>query len=177
MGALPEQTNANVAMVTGLQQQLETTSNAIRGEQDRLSVIERQIEAMKAGATSEVAVPGLPATASSATLRVVTLERELAVRARQLHGPASRRSSVCATSCRRRRQRRRLKPAVRAEERITTLRVDPDYRALLADQEQVRLRIRDLQRNAAQIRAQIAMYRARVDVGAARRAADRDAAA
>ena len=79
MGALPEQTNANVAMVTGLQQQLETTANAIRGEQDRLSVIERQIEGMKAGATSEVAVPGLPATASPAAVRVVTLERELAV--------------------------------------------------------------------------------------------------
>jgi succinoglycan biosynthesis transport protein ExoP len=40
MGALPEQTTANVAMVTGLQQQLETTGNAIRGEQDRLSMIE-----------------------------------------------------------------------------------------------------------------------------------------
>src|SRR5262245_30552446 len=72
MGALPEQTNANVAMATGLQQQLETTANAIRGEQDRLSVIERQIESMKAGVTTDVAVPGTPAVASPAAVPVVT---------------------------------------------------------------------------------------------------------
>jgi polysaccharide biosynthesis transport protein len=50
-----------------------------------------------------------------------------------------------------------------AEERVTTLRVDPNYRSLLADQQQLRLRIRELQRNESQIRSQIAMYRARVE--------------
>jgi polysaccharide chain length determinant protein (PEP-CTERM system associated) len=162
MGALPEQTNANVAMVTGLQQQLETTGNAIRGEQDRLSIIERQIESLKAGATSDVAVPGMPATASPAAVRVVTLERQLAVLrgnytdrhpevVRVREELASARTEAAAEASR------------PAEERITTLRVDPNYRALIADQEQARLRIRELQRNESQIRAQIGMYRARVE--------------
>jgi succinoglycan biosynthesis transport protein ExoP len=162
MGALPEQTHANVAMVTGLQQQLETTANGIRGEQDRLSTIERQIDAMKAGAANEVPVPGVPATASSAAVRVVTLERELEV-ARgtytDKHPDVVRLRDELAAA----------KAAVKAEqarpetERMATLRVDPTYRALLSDAERARLRIRDLQRQESQIRAQIGMYRARVD--------------
>jgi succinoglycan biosynthesis transport protein ExoP len=162
MGALPEQTNANVAMATGLQQQLETTANAIRGEQDRLSIIERQIEAMKAGATSEVQVPGMPATASPAAVRAVTLERQLAVARGNYtdRHPEVMRLREELTSAKSEAAAEASRPA---EERITTLRVDPNYRALLADQEQARLRIRDLQRNESQIRAQIGMYRARVE--------------
>ena len=162
MGALPEQTNANVAMVTGLQQQLETTGNAIRGEQDRLSVIERQIEGMRAGATSEVAIPGMPASASPAAIRVLTLERQLAVARGNYtdrHPEIIRLRDELATA----KTDAEAEASRPAEERITTLSVDPNYRALLADQEQARLRIRELQRNESQIRAQIGMYRARVE--------------
>jgi len=162
MGALPQQTGANVAMVTGLQQQLETTVNAIRGEQDRLSMIERQVEAMKAGAANEVPVPGIPATASSSAVRVVQLERTLEV-ARGTYTdkhPEIVRLKDDLTAAH---------AAVKAEqgrpesERIATLRVDPGYRALLADAERVRLRVRELERREGQIQAQIGMYRARVD--------------
>src|SRR5688500_3092056 len=78
MGALPEQTSANVAMVTGLQQQLETTGNAIRGEQDRLSVIDRQLETSRAGSlvTVQSSVPGSPIVPASAAGRVAFLERQ-----------------------------------------------------------------------------------------------------
>lgn len=162
MGALPEQTNANVAMVTGMQQQLETTANAIRGEQDRLSVIERQIESMKAGATQEVALPGMPATASSSAVRVVQLERELAVARGNYtdRHPEIVRLREELSSARAEAAAEAARPI---EERVTTLRVDPTYRALLGDQEQARLRIRELQRNEGQIRAQIGMYRSRVE--------------
>jgi len=162
MGALPEQTNANVAMVTGLQQQLETTGNAIRGEQDRLSVIERQIEGMKAGVAAEVTVPGMPATASPAAVRLVALERQLAVARGNYtdRHPEIIRLREELSSARTEAASEASRPA---EERITTLRIDPNYRALLADQEQARLRIRELQRNEGQTRAQIGMYRARVD--------------
>ena len=163
MGALPQQTHANVAMATGLQQQLETNGNAIRGEQDRLSIVERQIAAMKAGAANEVSVPGsVPAMASPAAIRVVTLERELEVtrgKYTDKHPEIVRLRDELAAA----------KAAVRAEEarpeseRLATLRVDPNYRALLADAEQARFRIRVLQRQEAQIRSQIGMYRARVD--------------
>lgn len=163
MGALPEQTQANVAMVTGLQQQLETTRNAIRGEQDRLSVIERQIAAMKAGAAQETAVAGsVPAVATPAAVRVVQIERELEVArgnytdkhpeiVRLRDELAAARAAVAAEQAR---------PET---ERLATLRVDPTYRALLSDAEQARLRIAQLRRQETQIGAQIAMYRARVD--------------
>jgi polysaccharide biosynthesis transport protein len=162
MGALPEQTNANVAMVTGLQQQLETNANTIRGEQDRLSMIERQIEAMKAGAANEVGVPGLPATASASAVRVVQLERALDV---TLGNYTEKHPEIV----RLRDELTAAKAAVAADEarpeteRIANLRVDPNYRALLTDAERSRLRIRDLERHEAQIRAQIGMYRVRVD--------------
>jgi uncharacterized protein involved in exopolysaccharide biosynthesis len=162
MGALPEQTNANVAMVTGLQRQLETTGNAIRGEQDRLSMVERQVEALKAGAANEVPVPGVPAMASSAAVRVVQLERELEV-ARgnytEKHPEIVRLRDELASA----------RASVEAEqgrpesERVASLRVDPTYRSLLSDAERARLRIRELQRQESQIGAQIAMYRSRVD--------------
>lgn len=162
MGALPEQTGANVAMVTGLQQQIETTANAIRGEQDRLSIIERQVESLKAGAANEVPVPGLPATASPAAIRVVQLERELEVArgnytdkhpevVRLRDELAAARASVTAEQAR------------PESERVASLRVDPSYRALLSDAERSRLRIRELQRRESQIQSQIGMYRARVD--------------
>jgi polysaccharide chain length determinant protein (PEP-CTERM system associated) len=162
MGALPEQTHANVAMVTGLQQQLETTGNAIRGEQDRLSFVERQIDSMKAGAANEVPVPGVPATASPAAVRAVQLERELEIaRATYTdkHPEIIRLKEDLAAAL----------ASVKAEqkrpesERVATLRVDPTYRALQADAERVRMRIRELERQEANIRTQISMYRARVD--------------
>lgn len=162
MGALPEQTAANVAMVTGLQQQLETTTNAIRGEQDRLSMIERQLESMQAGGVGDVALPGAPPSASPAAVRAVALERELAA-ARgaytERHPEVVRlRDEVAAA---------RAAAAVEAnrprEDREASLRVDPVYRGLLADREQARLRIRDLQREEGQTRSQIGVYRARVD--------------
>lgn len=162
MGALPEQTTANVAMVTGLQQQLESTSNAMRGEQDRLSMVERQIGAMKAGAANEVPVPGILATASPSAVRVVQLERELEVARGNYtdkHPEIVRLKDELAAA----------RAAVTAEqgrpesERVATLRVDPNYRALLADAERARLRIRELQRQESNVRAQIGMYRARVD--------------
>ena len=163
MGALPQQTHANVTMVTGLQQQLETTGNAIRGEQDRLSIIERQIAAMKAGAANEVSMPGsVPSMASPAAIRVIMLERDLDVamgRYTEKHPEVLRLRDELAAA----------KASVTAEqgrpesERMASLRVDPNYRALLADAEQVRLRIRVLQRQEANIRSQIGMYTARVD--------------
>ena len=164
MGSLPEQTQANVAMVTGLQQQLETTTNAIRGEQDRLSVVERQIETMKSGSvTADIAVAGpVSVSASPAAVRLAQVERDLVVAQTQYterHPEIIRLKDEHAKA-----KAAALAEASRPEEeRTATLRVDPAYRSLLADREQGRLRIRELQRQEAQIRGQIGMYRARVE--------------
>lgn len=163
MGALPEQTSANVQMVTGMQQQLDTTSNAIRGEQDRLSTIERNIDAARAGASNPAAAPGAPPMASSAAARVAQIEQRIG----GLRGTitdkhpdmqmlneelAAARAAAAAEA---------TKPM---EDRVATLRFDPSYAALLRDQEQARFRIRDLQREEELIRAQIATYRSRVEL-------------
>jgi polysaccharide chain length determinant protein (PEP-CTERM system associated) len=163
MGALPEQTNANVAMATGLQQQLESTANAIRGEQDRLSVIERQLETMRAGVNA-AAVPGgaAPAVASPAALRVVELERQLEV-ARGLY--TDKHPEIVKL----RGEIEAARAAVTAEtnrpqeDRVASLQIDPNYRALTRDAEQARLRIAGLQREESQIRGRIGMYQARVE--------------
>ena len=73
MGRLPEQTGANLQTLNGLRQQLESTNTALRGEQDRLSMIERQLEAMRQGAE------GLP------------------LRAGRRRGARRRREPACAT--------------------------------------------------------------------------------
>src|SRR5258705_279082 len=73
MGALPEQTQANVALLTGMQQQLESTTNAVRGEQDRLSFIERQIDAMKGNVVTDISVPGASPSTPASQLRVMQI--------------------------------------------------------------------------------------------------------
>ena len=50
MGRLPDQMNANVSMVNGMRQQHESLSLQLRTEQDRLSMVEGQLEQMKQGA-------------------------------------------------------------------------------------------------------------------------------
>jgi len=163
MGALPEQTQSNVSMVTGLQQQLETTVNALRGEQDRLSVIDRQIDAMKTGAANELAVAGVSGvTVSAPAARVIALENELAS-ARAVYTekhPEILRLRDELEAARKDAAAEANKPA---EDRMTALRMDPTYRALLTDREQARLRINDLQRQQTNIQEQIGMYRARVE--------------
>ncbi len=77
MGRLPEQTNANLAMVSAMQRQLESNATTMRAEQDRLSMIERQIDALQQGADSAVARDQGHAGRDGA-VRVQTLRRELA---------------------------------------------------------------------------------------------------
>jgi polysaccharide chain length determinant protein (PEP-CTERM system associated) len=163
MGALPEQTQSNVTMATGLQQQLQTTVSALRGEQDRLSVIDRQIDAMKTGAGNEITVTGVPgATISAPAARVIALENELAA-ARAIYTekhPEIVRLRDELQSAKKDAAADANKPA---DDRLASLRVDPGYRALLGDREQARLRINELQRQQANIQEQIGMYRSRVE--------------
>ena len=77
MGRLPEQTNANLQMVSALQRQLETNATSIRGEQDRLSILERQIQGMEQGADEELSsLKGTPG--ETAQSRAASLRRDLA---------------------------------------------------------------------------------------------------
>jgi uncharacterized protein involved in exopolysaccharide biosynthesis len=48
-------------------------------------------------------------------------------------------------------------------DRLALLQLDPAYRQLASDRETARLRVADLQRAEAQLRAQVAMYQSRVE--------------
>ena len=161
IGQLPEQTQANLQTLTGLRQQMDANATQLRGEQDRLSMIERQLEGMKAG--TALGVPGLvDMTNASPEARVLMLQRDLAA-ARltytDKHPEIIRLQDELATA----RKEAAADQKRPAEERTARLQVDPAYRQLTSDREMVRLRIRDLTRADADIRRQISSYQARVE--------------
>jgi len=159
MGRLPEQTSANLAMVTGLQRQLEANATALRGEQDRLTMIERQIEAMQQGADEPL---GKGAPIESSQARVISLRRALAdaqltftdkhpeiIRLKQELADAEKAAAA-----------ERSRPSA---DRLAILNAMPEYRQLLKDREAAKMRIAEMQRAAAQTNASIRQYQARVE--------------
>lgn len=158
MGSLPEQTQANLAMAAGIRQQLESNAMGLRGEQDRLTMIERQIESMRRGA-EDVLLPGGAATGHA---RVVQLQKALAD-ARGVYTdkhPEIQRLQDELAQAKRDAEHAMTQPE---EERLSTLKFDPAYRQLLADRETARMRIRDMQRAESRARAQLAAYESRVE--------------
>jgi len=160
MGRLPEQTNANLQMVSGLQRQLETVATTTRGEQDRLSMIERQIDAMQQGLDVTAGGPGTPV--QTAQGRVFALERALAdaqLTFTDKHPEIVRLKQELADA-RKAAASERDQPAA---DRLSVLRSMPEYRQLTKDREAAKLRIADLQRQQKQITQAIAQYQARVE--------------
>ena len=91
MGRLPEQTQGNLQMVGGLRQQQENTSMSLRSDEDRLAMIERQIEAMKGGTVDTGTTVG---TVSSSQQRIAALRKELDAASATYHGKAPRGSAA-----------------------------------------------------------------------------------
>jgi succinoglycan biosynthesis transport protein ExoP len=167
IGQLPEQTGANLQTLSGLRQQLDANATALRGEQDRLTMIERQLDGLKQGAADVTIVPRPSAPASesagsTAESRVVALQRELAaaritytdkhpevVRLQEELGTARKEAAVV-----------RQQPV---ETRTAQLQTDPAYRQLTADREMSRMRTNELSRADTDVRRQIAVYQSRVE--------------
>jgi polysaccharide biosynthesis transport protein len=160
MGRLPEQMQANLAMAGGLRTQQETTALSLRNEQDRLAMVERQIDAMKqGGADAPVGKgPGGP----GAKERLAALRAELAAAKgtyTEKHPEIQRLTAEVADA----------EAAVQAEstrppaDRLPGLSVDPVYRQLLSERDTSRLRIRELERANARASAEIARYQGRVE--------------
>ena len=161
MGRLPEQTNSNLAMVSAMQRQLESASTSTRGEQDRLSMIERQIENMQQGADDAIAATrGTPA--ETAQSRVLALRRELATAQltyTEKHPETIRLKDEIATA-------ERASAAERSRpvsDRLAILNANPEYRQLLKDRETTKMRIAESQRQQAGITREIAQYQGRVE--------------
>ena len=164
MGSLPEQTQSNVAVMTASQQQLMAASNALRAEQDRLLVLEREINSSRP-TMADPADPGRSAAAPSlspSTVRILTLEKELAARRLVV---TDKHPDITNLQLELARVKAEAADEVTApaEQREAQLRSDPAYAALLREREQVKLNIASLQRQVEAYNAQIGRYMSRVD--------------
>jgi polysaccharide chain length determinant protein (PEP-CTERM system associated) len=160
MGRLPEQTNANLQMVAALQRQLESNATAMRGEQDRLSLIERQMQAIEQGI--DVGPVGGAAPGMSVQARVVALRNELA--AAQLnytdkHPEVMRLKDELATA-EQAASAERTRPL---SDRMTVLQANPEYKQLVKDRETTKMRLAELQRQQANANNEIRGYQSRVE--------------
>jgi len=144
MGRLPEQTNSNLAMVATMQRQLESATTNTRSEQDRLSIIERQIESMQQGAEEAIAATrGTPT--ENAQSRVLSLRRELAnaqLSFTDKHPEIIRLKDEIATA----EKAAAAEKARPASDRMAILNANPEYRQLLKDRETTKMRITESQR-------------------------------
>jgi polysaccharide chain length determinant protein (PEP-CTERM system associated) len=163
IGQLPEQTQANLQTLGGLRQQLDTNASSLRGEQDRLSLIDRQIAAMtQSGAAASRVSQTVSGAESGPDTRLAALESELAA-ARltytERHPEVVRLRDEVAIA----RQRAAAEEQRPAAERVAAVQTDPAYRQLEVDREAARLRVRELEGMDASLRRQIDLYQARVE--------------
>jgi len=163
MGRLPEQTNANLAMVSAMQRQLESNATTLHAEQDRLSMIERQIEGLQQQQASDSAAVGTKGgAADTPSVRVQTLRRELAdaqLNYTNKHPEVVRLKDELATA-EKEAAAERARPA---EDRAAALNATPEYRQLQKDREVSKMRIAELQRQQKDINGQVAQYQTRVE--------------
>jgi len=160
MGRLPEQTQANLQMVGGLRQQHDSTTMSLRSEQDRLAMLERQIEAMRRGAAD---APLWKAGGIAAPQeRVAALRRQLEEAQSMFTDkhPEIQRLKTEIASAESLADAERQRPAA---DREPALNADPTYRQLLAERETSRLRIREHERALARTLGAIAKYEGRVE--------------
>jgi polysaccharide biosynthesis transport protein len=165
MGRLPEQTQANLQTLSGLRQQLESNATALRGEQDRLSMIERQVDDMTKGTSGVFFLPrggGDTASVAPPETRVMMIERELAD-ARMMytdkHPEVARLQDELKTA----RADAAAEKQRPTSDRVAQLSLDPAYRQLVSDREMTNLRVRDLQRTQSDLNRQISLYQGRVE--------------
>ena len=166
IGQLPEQTQANLQTLSGLRQQIDSNATALRGEQDRLSMIERQLEAMTQGGVGRGrrgAAAAPPASRRSAQTPASS-RSSASWRPPACRTPTStRRSCACRTSSPPRGPKPRAITSVRRPIAWRSSRPTRPTGSSSADRETARLRIRELERVEADLRRQIGVYQARVE--------------
>ena len=158
MGKLPEQSAANLGTLAGLRQQLEATSNSLRGEQDRLSLIERQVQSVREGLYASAGPQG----ATTPQGRIVSLQRELAAARSKYTAkhPEILYLEEEIKNARAELETMRKQPTSSREE---ILAGDPTFQQLNAERSMVQLRIRGLRRQEAQLQGDIVRYQQRVE--------------
>jgi succinoglycan biosynthesis transport protein ExoP len=158
IGRLPEQTQANLHTLTSLRQQLDSNGIQQRFQQERVSNLQRQMELMEQDVARGIAGGG-----NAATNRVTTLEAQLAV-ARGMYTDKHPEVQRLDAELKAALQEATAPPARAEGDTKARLQVNPAYRQLQTDLNMANAQIRELQRGAATLRAQIADYQSRVEV-------------
>ena len=162
MGQLPEQSGANLATLGGLRQQLVSDTLQMRGERDRLTLIDRQIDAIDKNSVDEPTIGRAADSGSATDARVATIERELATARTTYtdkHPEVQRLQEELAAAQNDARLARQQPPA----DRMAKLQRNLAYLQLVGDREVARGRIRDLERDAADTQVAIARYQSRIE--------------
>lgn len=163
MGRLPDQMNANISMVNGLRQQHDSLSLQLRAEQDRLSMIEGQIESMKQGSGGLTMTSTGAAAIQAAQNRINELQRQLtqyrAAGYTDQHPDIVQTKEELTVAQRELTSARQQPSAGNAD----VLSADPGYRQKVQERDAAKLHIAQLQRQIAQALSQIGSYQARVE--------------
>jgi polysaccharide chain length determinant protein (PEP-CTERM system associated) len=163
MGRLPDQMDANIQMVNGLRQQLESLSTQLRGETERLSQIDSTMDLMRQGIGSAAGLTSTGAAAiQGSQARITTLQQELtqarALGWTDLHPEIVRIKGELAEA-----QKESASGRESPGSRDQILNADPLYRQKVEERNGTRVRIAQLRAAETQARAQIGMFQARVE--------------
>jgi polysaccharide chain length determinant protein (PEP-CTERM system associated) len=164
MGRLPDQISANVAMVNGLRSQLESISMQLRGEQDRLSVLETRLDEMRRGASASAMPASTIGQVQALQTRIAQLQQQIT--AEKALGKTDKHPDVVSLQADIASARAELNTVTKqsaAANRDDLLQADPIFRQALNERDTAKARIRTLQAAETQARAQIASYQSRVD--------------
>jgi polysaccharide biosynthesis transport protein len=162
MGRLPDQINANVSMVNGLRQQLESISIQLRGEQDRLSILESRVDDMRRGAGNAEIPASTLGQIHAVQQRIAQLQQQLT--AERALGKTDKHPDVSSLQADIAAARAELTAINKSpSNRDELLQADPIFRQAVMERDNARARIRTLQAAESQARAQIGSYQSRVD--------------
>jgi succinoglycan biosynthesis transport protein ExoP len=162
IGRLPDQIGANVQMVNGARQQFESLSIQIRAQQDQISILEGQVDAMRQGTGAEGMTSSAMAASQAAQKHLDDLQAQLAsdraLGYTDKHPDVQRlqeeikgaRAEVTAS---------KVEPASREE----TLKSDPLYRQKQQELQLAKVHLKELQASAGSAQSQIGAYQSRVE--------------
>ena len=163
VGRLPDQIGANVQMVNGARQQFESVSIQIRAEQDRLAMLEGQLDSMRQGSGIDGLTSSEGAASQALQKRVDDLQAQLA--SDRALGFTDKHPDVIRLQEEIRQARVELSAAkVQApSNREELLKSDPLYRQRVTERDTAKLHIKELQASAANAQSQIGAYQSRVE--------------
>jgi len=167
MGRLPDQIGANVQMVNGARSQLESISTQIRAEQDHLTMVESQLDAMRQGVGVEGMTSTTLAAAQSVQKHLDDLQARLA--SDRALGYTDKHPDVILAQEEIKQTRAELaaSKSQQPSNREELLKTDPIYRQKVEERNVARMHLKELQAGSANAQRQIGDFQRRVEAAPA----------